>query len=226
MTDKSLADMFPDLVAFLPCETPDEWIAEASRPENLDIILIDHANNELKAASAAQSLILRYKDGIKVTGQKRIPCNVDLLNKMSRLAREELRHFEQVLAIMGRRDIEYRTVKASRYAASLLKHARTWEPAKLVDTLIIGAYIEARSCERFHKLAPFLDAELGKFYLSLLKSEGRHFSDYLTLAQTISDEPIDDRVALFAEAEQEAIESADQEFRFHSGVPVKTSETV
>ncbi|MRI34814.1 tRNA-(ms[2]io[6]A)-hydroxylase [Endozoicomonas sp. OPT23] len=224
MTDKSLAEMFPELVAFLPCETPDQWIEEAAKPENLDIILIDHANNELKAASAAQSLILRYKDGVKVTGQKRIPCNVDLLNKMSRLAREELRHFEQVLAIMTRRNIEYTTVKASRYASRMLKHARTWEPAKLVDTLIIGAYIEARSCERFHKLAPHLDAELGRFYLSLLKSEGRHFSDYLTLAQEISDEPIEDRIALFAEVEKEAMESPDEEFRFHSGVPVKTSE--
>ncbi len=224
MTDKSLAEMFPELVAFLPCETPDEWINEASKPEYLDIILIDHANNELKAASAAQSLILRYKEGVKVTGKKRTPCNVDLLNKMSRLAREELRHFEQVLALMTQRNIEYTTVSASRYASRLLKHARTWEPAKLVDTLIIGAYIEARSCERFHKLAPYLDEELGKFYMSLLKSEGRHFSDYLSLAQEISDEPIEERVALFCEIEKETVEAPDDKFRFHSGVPVKTPE--
>lgn len=65
----------------------------------------------------------------------------------------------------------------------------------MVDTLIIGAYIEARSCERFHKLAPYLDDELKKFYLSLLKSEGRHFKDYLTLAENISEEPITERVA-------------------------------
>lgn len=209
MSEPSLASMFPELVDFLPCVTPDAWIEKAL--EHQDILLIDHANCEKKAASTALNLMYRYTE------------NYDLLNKMSRLVREELRHFEQVLALLKKRDIAYPPLSASRYAGALRKHVRTWEPARMIDTLIIGAFIEARSCERFHKLAPHLDDELKKFYLSLLKSEGRHFKDYLELAQAASDssmkESIDERVAFFAEVEREAIESQDEEFRFHSGVP-------
>ncbi|MGI9277196.1 MAG: tRNA-(ms[2]io[6]A)-hydroxylase [Endozoicomonas sp.] len=192
---------------FLKCPTPQEWIDEAIKPDNLETLIVDHAHNEKKAAATALNLMFRY------------PQQVSLLNKMSRLAREELRHFEQVLAIMERRDIAYCSISASRYAGLLRKHVRTHEPARLIDTLIIGAFIEARSCERFHKLAPYLDDELGAFYRSLLKSEGRHFQDYLTLAETLSAEPIAERVAFFATVEREAIESVDEEFRFHSGVP-------
>jgi tRNA-(ms[2]io[6]A)-hydroxylase len=88
-----------------------------------------------------------------------------------------------------------------------------------VDTLITGAFIEARSCERFSKIAPHLDSSLGKFYKSLLKSEARHFEDYLGLAQLYCDADISSKVARFAEKEAELILSTDLQFRFHSGVP-------
>ncbi len=193
-----------DIQAFLPCVTPDRWIENAL--ENQSLMLIDHANCEKKAASTALSLINRYTD------------NFELLNKMSRLAREEMRHFEQVIALMKRRKIPYEHVSASRYAAGLRSLARKEDPAKLVDVLIIGAFIEARSCERFALLAPHLDAELEKFYLSLLKSEARHYQDYLKLAKTVAgDRSIDDRIELIAQGERELIESADTQFRFHSG---------
>ena len=193
-----------DIQAFLPCATPDRWIENAL--ENQSLMLIDHANCEKKAASTALSLINRYTD------------NFELLNKMSRLAREEMRHFEQVIALMKRRKIPYEHVSASRYAAGLRDLARKEDPAKLVDVLIIGAFIEARSCERFALLAPHLDAELEKFYLSLLKSEARHYQDYLKLAKTVAgDRSIDDRIELIAQRERELIESPDNQFRFHSG---------
>lgn len=189
---------------FLLCATPDAWVQNAlAHPE---LLLIDHANCEKKAASTAMNLIYRHVE------------NFDLLNKMSRLAREELRHFEQVIAIMRKRGIAYAQIGASRYAAELRKPVRTHEPGKLVDTLIVGAIIEARSCERFAKLAPHLDEELQSFYLSLLKSESRHFNDYLALAEKAAGENIDERVQLFLEREKALIEGADEEFRFHSGV--------
>lgn len=192
------------ILNFLLCETPQEWIAAAlNEPE---LLLIDHANCEKKAAGTALNLMYRYVD------------NFDLLNKMSRLAREELRHFEQVLAIMAKRNIAYPQITASRYAAKLRKLVRTHEPGRLIDTLIVGAIIEARSCERFAKLAPHLDEELQNFYLSLLKSEARHFEDYLTLARNAADEPIDERIQFLLVQEQALILSADSEFRFHSGV--------
>ena len=227
------------ILNFLPCPTPKEWIDEAARPENLPVLLIDHANNELKAAQSAMTVIGRYRTGSFQAGRRGEPVGgkkaefqlnmqdqLELLNKMSRLAREELRHYEQVLAIMVRRDIPYRHLGAGRYAGRLSTVIRTFEPGRLVDTLIMGAFLEARSCERFSALAPWLDDELAKFYRSLLKSESRHFQDYLMLAEAINGAPIDDRVALFARIEQEAIESSDGEFRFHSGKPESEGETI
>ena len=86
------------------------------------------------------------------------------------------------------------------------------------SVIIVGALIEARSCERFARIAPFLDQELETFYLSLLKSEGRHFKDYLMLAGTIaSQQVIDVRLELFLQIEKQLVESPDIEFRFHSG---------
>ena len=190
---------------FLSCETSDQWVSCAL--ENQDIVLIDHCNCEKKAAGTAMALIFRYSD------------RSELLLKMSKLAREELRHFEQVLQILRNREIAYTPLSASRYAQGLIKHVRTHEPATLVDKLIIGAYIEARSCERFAKLAPHLDEQLNKFYVSLLKSESRHFTDYLQLASLYSANDITERVTFFATIEAELIQSADEEIRFHSGVP-------
>lgn len=193
-----------ELLDFLRCSTPDAWVVQAlEHPEEL---LIDHANCEKKAASTALNLMFRYTD------------KPDLLQKMSRLAREELRHFEQVTALMQRRGVVYRGLSASQYAQRLRQHVRTTEPGRLIDTLIVGAFIEARSCERFAKLAPHLDAELGDFYRSLLKSEARHYQDYLKLAGKYAQGPIDERVAFFAEVEAEAVMADDSEFRFHSGV--------
>jgi len=194
-----------EIQEFLLCETPDAWVERALQEPEL--MLVDHANCEKKAASTALNLMYRYVD------------DFELLNKMSRLAREELRHFEQVIGIMEERNISYPQINASRYAAELRKPVRTYEPARLIDTLIVGAIIEARSCERFAKLAPHLDDELNKFYMSLLKSESRHFQDYLHLAKKAANgESIDDRVALFLSRDKSLVESSDEEFRFHSGV--------
>lgn len=202
---KSAVDL-TEVRAFLPCETPVAWIEAALT--QLDVILVDHANCEKKAAATAMSLMHRYTE------------NHVLLNKMSRLAREELRHFEQVLKFMKQRDVAYASVTASRYAGELRKPVRSKDPGRLVDTLIVGALIEARSCERFAALAPHLDRELGEFYISLLKSESRHFKDYLTLAERlVSSEEVMERTAVFRALEQQLIESPDDELRFHSGPP-------
>lgn len=196
--------MFDAIYDFLLCETPDAWVETALREPEL--LLIDHANCEKKAASTALNLMYRYID------------DFELLNKMSRLAREELRHFEQVIAIMKKRGISYQQITASRYATELRKGARTSEPGKLVDTLIIGAIIEARSCERFARLAPYLNDDLGKFYESLLKSEERHYRDYLSLARKAAGgESIAERTRFFLERDRSLILERDDEFRFHSG---------
>lgn len=196
----------PEIHEFLGCRTPDAWISAALVDQQT--LLIDHKNCEFKAASTALSLMAKYS------------TYVDLLNAMSRLAREELVHHEQVLRIMKRRKIGLRPVSAARYASGLRKVVRTHEPHKLVDTLVVGAFIEARSCERFEALVPHLDEELGKFYFGLLKSEARHFQNYLKLAYQYGDaRDVDQAIERVRAAERELIESPDTEFRFHSGVP-------
>lgn len=142
-----------------------------------------------------------------------------LIDSMVLLIKEELHHFCQVRETMAARDIPYVKITASRYAKGLLQEVRTHEPLTLIDKLICGAYIEARSCERFAALAPYLDADLQKFYLSLLRSEARHYQDYLALAQRVCDEDIAARVRFFGEVEARLISTPDETFRFHSGVP-------
>jgi tRNA-(ms[2]io[6]A)-hydroxylase len=244
--------------SFLQCPTPQSWIDEAIKPKNLENLLIDHCNCELKAAQTAMYLIRKYavdKDnaaallawlkpyedfvyrrdfqgtfkgkhnglGKDIVARADVSFGAELVDKMLMLIKEELHHFQQVLDIMASRGIEYSNVRAGRYAKGMMKHVRTHEPAALVDKLICGAYIEARSCERFASIAPYLEEDLNKFYVSLLRSEARHYQDYLSLAQTIATEDIAPRVQYFAGVEAELILAQDPEFRFHSGCPSATS---
>ncbi len=147
------------------------------------------------------------------------PWQARMVDRMVLLMKEELHHFTQVFDILVARGIDVQAVSASRYAGGLLRHARKHEPAMLVDKLIIGALIEARSCERFATLAPYLDEELSRFYISLLRSEARHFEDYLALAEEVNEAPITEHIERLANVEAELILSPDTELRFHSGVP-------
>ncbi len=202
----STMSLIPEIDAFLGCRTPDAWIEAALADQ--ETLLIDHKNCEFKAASTALSLIAKYNS------------HLDLINMMSRLAREELVHHEQVLRLMKRRGVPLRPVSAGRYASGLRRLVRAHEPVKLVDTLVVGAFIEARSCERFAALVPHLDEELGTFYHGLLKSEARHYQGYLKLAHQYGDEADIARVVeQVREAEVGLITSPDQELRFHSGIP-------
>ncbi len=193
---------------FLETETPDEWLDAAT--ERLPEMLLDHANCELKAASTALGFLYRYPD------------RTALAQRMSRLAREELRHFEQVRSIMDDMDIPFERLTASRYAGGLRDAARPDEPHKLLDLLLIGALIEARSCERFAKIAPRLPEKLGKFYGGLLASEARHFEHYIAFAKSecdVTDVEIEQRLAALKKIEAALILEPDPEFRFHSGCP-------
>lgn len=174
-----------------------------------DLASLANKNNLSKAIVAKSS-----------TSQGKSHYSQDLIDKMVLLIKEELHHFYQVLEIMIKRDIPFEGLTAGRYAKGMLKHVKTFEPDALVDKLIIGAYIEARSCERFAKLAPHLDDDLNKFYVSLLRSEARHYQDYLELARQVSGKDISERVVYFANVEAELITSPDEDFKFHSGSPV------
>ena len=199
----------PDnITAFLTVSTPEEWLLEAT--ERLPELLLDHANCELKAASTALGFLYRYPD------------RSALAQRMSRLAREELRHFEQVRSIMDEMGIPFERLSASRYAGKLRDVARREEPQKLLDLLLIGALIEARSCERFAAIAPRLPERLGRFYSGLLASESRHFEHYIAYAKSecgVDAAGIDARLYELKAVEAELVVSPDPVFRFHSGIP-------
>ena len=197
-----------NIAAFFDTPTPEEWVRCAAKrvPE----LLLDHANCELKAASTALGFLYRY------------PERTELAQRMSRLAREELRHFEQVRSIMQEMDVPFERLTASRYAGGLRDAVRDNEPYKLLDMLLVGALIEARSCERFARVAPELPARLGKFYSGLLASEARHFEHYIAFARSecgVSDAEVDERLAELKAIEAALIAGPDPDFRFHSGLP-------
>lgn len=175
-------------------------------------LLIDHANCEKKAASSALALIFAY------------PEDRTLCAALARLAREELRHFEQVSALMQRLQVPFERQRPGRYAAGLRSALRLQEPARKCDLLLAGALIEARSAERFALLAPRLSSPLAGFYGQLAESESRHFELYLQLARAVC--PADDapgwqpRLQALAAAEAALITAPDPLLRFHSGAPL------
>lgn len=199
--------MLAELNDFLGAATPEAWAEAAADPAVLPTLLVDHANCEKKAASTALAMLFRYEDLEALCG------------RLSKLAREELRHFEQVRQLMRRRGVAWRKVPASRYAAGLAAAVRRDEPGRLVDRLIVGAFIEARSCERFALLAPRLDPELGRFYTGLLASEARHFRHYLGLAEGFAGGDFEARVVAIRQVENALATEPDTELRFHSGPP-------
>lgn len=191
---------------FLQIKTPELWLDYART--HLPLLLIDHAHCERKAAATAINFMSKY------------PERKELVDIMSPLAREELLHFEKVIDIIRQREIIYGPLQPSEYATKLHKQVTKRDGTeRLCDQLIIGAIIEARSCERFNAIIPYInDGELAKFYGTLIKSEARHFENYLSLAKLYGGN-IDERVRYFLAIENKFIMSPDTIFRFHSGIP-------
>jgi tRNA-(ms[2]io[6]A)-hydroxylase len=192
----------------LRAATPDAWIAEAcAHPE---LLLIDHANCEKKAASTALALMFAYAEDLELT------------DKMSRLAREELRHYEQVAKLIGALEITPQRLTPGRYATQLRRLVASSEPRRELDLMICGAFIEARSCERFAALQTAIGAPLDDLFRGLHEAESRHYQLYLDLAARAAARgnlSLGERIAAFAVCEARLITDPDPLFRFHSGPP-------
>lgn len=175
---------------------------------DLPTLLVDHANCEKKAASTAMALIFAY------------PEDRSLAVALSRLAREELKHFEQVERLMKKLGVSHVRMKPGRYASELRKLVRTHEPKRKLDLMLVHALIEARSCERFRLLSEHLPDDVRELYAQLERSEARHFEMYLDFAAREFDAAeVDARLDLIAAREAELATSPDVELRFHSGPP-------
>jgi tRNA 2-(methylsulfanyl)-N6-isopentenyladenosine37 hydroxylase len=190
--------------------TPAGWITQACASQ--DVLLIDHANCEKKAASTALSLMFAYAEDLELT------------DKMSKLAREELRHYEQVAKLIRSLDVTPQRLAPGRYAERLRRLVAKSEPQREIDLMICGAFIEARSCERFAQLAGAIGAPLCDLFQGLHNAEARHYRVYLELARRAAKRAglglgLEARVAEFAALEAELITLPDEVFRFHSGPP-------
>lgn len=198
-----------EVAEFLHVSTPESWVTHASNCQ--PVLLIDHANCERKAASSALSMIYRYEE------------RCDFAVQLSRIVREEMRHFEQVHALLKILQIEYVRLSPSKYARALHGYAREHSPTKF-DDLLIAAIIEARSYERFELLEEVLKGRVAKLYGRLKESEHRHFLAYLDLAARLEEEiVINARVQDLLNHEAQLITRFDDRFRFHSGDPAYTT---
>jgi tRNA 2-(methylsulfanyl)-N6-isopentenyladenosine37 hydroxylase len=197
------ADAAPTI---LLAPTPRAWVEAALRrvPE----LLIDHASCEKKAASSALALMFAY------------PEDRALSLALSRVAREELRHFEQVLRAMDTLGLAFTRQRPGRYAQELRRALRTDEPDRKLDLLLVGALIEARSCERFALLAPRLPPLLARLYGDLGTAEARHLTLYLDFARGCAPSAWRARLDALAAREAELATGPDRALRFHSGPPL------
>jgi tRNA-(ms[2]io[6]A)-hydroxylase len=181
----------------LRAPTDDAWAREAIN--DLDAVLVDHAHCEMKAATNALSLVVRH------------PADLDLVRALTAIAQEELAHFDRVVAFLAKRGLSLGVPPVDDYAAQLRRAMNGLPPSDLplvTNRLLLGAVIEARSCERFKLLLGALPAstldDLRVFYQELFECEARHYRDYVDLAKRsagVLAHLVEARLELLAEAE-------------------------
>ena len=157
--------------------TPPTWAELAAA--NLPIFLADHAVCEQQAALTALNLVAHY------------PEDEELVDRMTSLAVEEASHLRRVAGLLRRRGLRAARRRANPYVQSLLSHAtRDREPQLKLDRLLVGALIEARSCERFTRLLEVIgerDTEVADLLHDLGPAEMRHWRMFFRLAEREAD---------------------------------------
>lgn len=189
----------------LKSRTSENWLQKAVN--NIDLLLIDHAHCERKAAQNAMTLIFKF------------PNLPDMVSQLSKIVREEMVHFERVLRFIRQRKINFRGLKSGGYATYLGNQLRTEPQQRLVDQLLTAAIIEARSCERLGLLASLLPKDIGQYYSKLHDAEARHCGAFVSMANDAGNNNTLDRLEFLALKESLWLEQEDPCFRFHSGMP-------
>ena len=185
------------MIAVAP--SSDSWVRAACA--DLPTLLIDHAHCEKKAANTAVRFLFQYPEWPR------------LCTAMSRLAREELVHFDRVLKELEHRSVPFRALQSGNYASELFQICQS-----KVDQLLACALIEARSHERFERLAAAVpDARLRDFYVELGEAEARHGDIYVELAEEAARKPVTDRLTELTAKEAEIIARPNLPLRMHSG---------
>ena len=163
------------LPRILASATHPRWYAAATA--DLHALLSDHLHCERKAAENALSLVRRY------------PHRGGSVDALGRLAHEETSHVIQVAGFLARRGWTPRADTPNHYARGLFAQVRDREPLRLLDTLLVAAFIEARSHERLQLLARGFGSdgldELAAFYQVLANAEDRHAEIFLELGAAL-----------------------------------------
>lgn len=194
----------------LRAATDSAWATSAVT--DLDAVLVDHAHCEMKAATNALSLVVRHSS------------DLGLVRALTEIAREELDHFQRVVDFLEARGLRLGSPPVDDYAAELRRAMNRLPATELplvVDRLLVGALIEARSCERFKLLIQVLPescpADLRAFYEELFACEARHYRQYVDLALRAAGPLtalVEPRLEALAEAEAGIVRSlADRDAR-------------
>ncbi|MFT7668582.1 MAG: tRNA-(ms[2]io[6]A)-hydroxylase [Planctomycetota bacterium] len=187
--------------------TSPEWV-KCIEDGGLFELLSDHAHNELKAAATAQAWLLKNTDQPK------------LVIELSKVAAEELEHFERVVKLLYSRGGQLHPLKSNPYAEALLKGSAKTRRDPFLDRLIVAALIEARSCERFILLADhLLDPEVAGLYRDLIPCELGHNELFVDLVrESFPGEGTENRIEQLFDLEGEVIASLPFSFAMHSGM--------
>jgi tRNA-(ms[2]io[6]A)-hydroxylase len=156
----------------LKLETDPNWVNIVEK--NISDILTDHAYCEIKAATNATTLIIRF------------PEFPDLVDAMSKLAMEEMSHFKLVHDKIIERGFVLGPERKDHYVNELMAFLNKGGRRRivLIDRLLFSAMIEARSCERFRLLSQQInDAGLRQFYHDLMVSEATHYTTFIGFAR-------------------------------------------
>ena len=174
---------------------------------NISEILTDHAWCEQKAASNAIRTIVRY------------PELTDLVEALTEIAQEEMKHFGMVLERIKERGFTLGYERKDDYVADLAKFIKRGgsREEQLVDRLLFAAMIEARSCERFRMLSEKIeDAALAEFYRELMISEAGHYTTFIGFARKYGGNVnVDERWQQFLDHEAEVIQNYGKKETMH-----------
>ncbi|MBF13636.1 MAG: tRNA-(ms[2]io[6]A)-hydroxylase [Legionellales bacterium] len=175
---------------------------------NLGILLNDHAILEKKAAVVAIDMM------------KYFPKSPKTLCRLSKLAREEMRHFELVTQFVEQNSydqIQMKPVSYMRNLFSLVDSANRTQALR--DRLLIASIIEARAHERFDCLIPLLNGKLAAFYTKLSHAEKRHQDIYFTLClELVGESKTLDRLSELLDEERRILLATQDRFGFFSCV--------
>ncbi len=194
----------------LHAETPPEWAHRVlAQPAPL---LLDHVFCEQKAAATARLIERRWG--------MRFP---KLVRPLQALAVEELAHADRVERFLAGYARPASPRGGSPYAQGLRRLVRTdvrgVDP--LLDLLLCASLIEARSAERFRRLADAASAStlaaLGHFYEDLYAAEVDHYVFFVDVARDLFGAAAEPRLEELRRAEAALIRSLPPGPRIHSG---------